>query len=119
MWGVKRRDARRAERGDSNEELPRRDGERCEHARGQDDGNPTFGGEGKCAFHRDDAKHLRPKLSDLVARCADCNRIALGDLSRTLQNLLLSGLIFLLADEFVVAKLLEAAKSLIERQLFA
>jgi hypothetical protein len=49
--GIKRRDARSAERDESNEELSARNSERREKARDEDDRNPTFGGKCECAFH--------------------------------------------------------------------
>ena len=66
-------------------------------------------------------RHQRPKLSDPAhegtrlqpGRDGRVRSAWLGR-SRTLQDLLLGALIFLLADKFVVAQLLEATKPLIK-----
>ena len=45
MSGIEGRNPCGAESDDSNQELPSGNGERCQNASNQDDGNPAFGGE--------------------------------------------------------------------------
>jgi hypothetical protein len=52
LSGIECGDASSAECCHRNKKLPGRDGECRENACNQDDGNPTFGGKCKCAFHR-------------------------------------------------------------------
>ena len=69
--GIEGRNPCGAESDDSDQELARGDGERCEKASDQNDSKPTFGGECECVLHGDGVKWPNINVSRSSAALLD------------------------------------------------